>query len=216
MNTPRRILGIVVIALVAAGGAADAQTYGKQTGSGSGGGAACVDIGGGVCAPITPSLDHYVALSGTATSITLTGLNGNAEGGYKIDGCGTAPAVSAANWQLEPNGSASNLVARVGDVAVGSSSRSDWLFGNTGAYGFASGSRFCFTGHMTARTGRVRQIWVSGYTTDSNHDALYIIGEWTDTTTNLTSFTMVTGQANGFTNTGSGTFLRFTPDDSDK
>jgi hypothetical protein len=196
---------------------ADAAVFGKQVGSGSGGGStACVQVDGGGCVPIVQSLDHYIALSAPATSITLTGLNGNAEGGYSIVACGTVPAVSSANWQLKPNGSASNLVARVGDVVAGSSSISTWTFGNTGPYGFASGTRFCFKGHMDARTGRVRQIWVEGYSADSNQDALYLVGQWTDTTTNLTSFTMVTGQANGFTNTGSGTFLKFTADNTDK
>ena len=164
---------------------------------------------------ISPSLDYFVALSGAATSITLTGLNGNADGGYWIDFCGQTAAVSAAGWQFEPNGVTTNLNAFSSDGKVGGSSRTDWFFANTGLYGFGSGALFCAQGHMTARTGRLRQFQVEGFTNDSNKESLKIVGQWGDTTTNLTSLSVVSNQANGLTNTGTtGTYLRLTPDNS--
>lgn len=187
------------------------------TDAGGGGGSACITVDGGTCAPITLSPDHFVALSGAATSITLSGLNGNAEGGYWIDFCGQTALVSAAGWQFMPNGLATNLNAFAADGKVGGSSRTDWFFANSGLYGFSSGTLFCVQGHMTARTGRVRQFQVEGFTNDTNKESLKIVGQWGDTTTNLTSMTVQSNQANGLTNTGTtGTYLRMSADNTDQ
>lgn len=161
--------------------------------------------GGGV----TPATDFFASLAAPATTLVLSGLNGNAAGDYLIDGCAITNNAPNQNLQLLVNGATTNLKGTKWDIAVfGQSVGANWLWSNTGPYGFSVGTTFTFMGRLSARTGRIRQIHIAGLTNDSFNDVLSIYGQWTDTTTNLTSLTLSAANVNGL---AAGSYLRLTP-----
>lgn len=160
-------------------------------------------VGGGV----TPSSDIINLLAAPATTCPVA-CNGNASGDFLLDGLYISNGAPSQNFSLLVNGAATNLRARVGDDVAGSSFITTWTWGNTGAYGFAAGSTIQFQGRLNARSGRIRSIYVKGLTNDSNNDMLEMFGQWTDTTTTLTSLALSAGNALGL---AAGSYLRLTP-----
>lgn len=157
---------------------------------------------------VVASPDYLNTLAVAAATVPLT-VNGNADGEYLVQGCCITNNGPNQNLQILLNGAATNMRARVSDILVGSSYITNgWVWGNTGPYGFAVATTFTFTGRLTARTGRIREIWVKGFTNDSFNNTLEIYGQWTDTTTNLTTVTTSVGNVAG---QAIGSFLRLTP-----
>lgn len=149
-------------------------------------------------ASITSAGDIKSTISVATNQFDSGTLNGNLDGGYWINFTVTTNNGPNQNISLLVNNAATNLVATAWDVEVfGVSKRTDWLFSNTGAYGFAISTTLKCMGRLDARAGRPRHLDIRCRTDDTFQDILNIVGDWTDTTTNLTKFSILAANASG-------------------
>lgn len=146
------------------------------------------------------STQYFGAVSGAVTDkITLTVL-GDADGNYDVEGmivCGHAGATFA----FEPNNGTTNLKSIAGDWLTGAAASAAWpVLGRSGANpfgGMALGDRFTFSGRFTAKTGGTRHIEIIGFLDSGTDNGFHMEGQWTDTSTNLTSIDLQSSLADG-------------------
>lgn len=171
-------------------------------------------------AKFPPGPAHSTTLSAQAATITVSGLNGDIEGQYLIDG---ELFINASSNQVSflPNSQSSNLIGAGTDFAVGAaadaSGGTTWTIArNSGLMSFASGQKVYVTGILKAKTGNVRTVNLTFLATGAanafaagfSRDRFTIDGAWTDTSAVLTTFQVSSNQANGF---AAASYIRLTP-----
>ena len=173
-----------------------------------GGGSGTVHVGSGLSGDgsvgtplITSPTEYYASLTaGAATSLTLSGLNGDADGIYKVRFY--IKSVQAANnIKIQVNGADTNLNCVFGDRLHGSVSLSgSWTVARAGLnpQPFGNGDFLTLDGFFNAKSGRKREYNALGYAfLPATGNGFELLGEYTDTTTNLTSISVVGSVATG-------------------
>lgn len=154
----------------------------------------------------TPLVDRIAFATGDQTDVTITGLNGDADGDYDCDGeivyKGNSGSVA---FTLSPFGAGVttgllNLIEynNGSGVYVGSSSGAPnpgWFIGLDNA---ATDNSVIWHAHLTSKTGRKRQYfaWATAIRINAGVVTAKTMGWSTDTTTNITSLTQHAGAAN--------------------
>ncbi len=201
----------------------------KPVGYGAkGGGVDAVVPGSDVTVDSTNRRPPVIGLARTTTKTTLVatnavltvaGLNGDVDGQYDISG---ELFINVNNSQIQwlPNGVGSNLLATSADIVSGAASDATmgtlWILArNSGVMNFQSGQKIYFEGKLFARSGRVRHFTINvmatggtnAFASGFSRDQFTLRGVLTDTSTNITSLTIGSGQVNGL---GIGSFMRLT------
>lgn len=133
-------------------------------------------------------------LGSAQTTITFSGLNGNAHGAYRIRLRG--PTTNAGLITIEVNGSGSNVVMGLIAAANGSAS----ISAAAAAIGYARATTFLTLDFSAAPTGAPRAFngLISGPFDATQWFGYWFYGGWNDTSANVTSITLVTSTAGGF------------------
>ena len=157
-------------------------------------------------------IGYKSTLIAAANNITVSGLNGDVDGNYKIYGK-IIVAVDNATVEFQPQSQSSNLKAVNGDMLAGALATAHWKLGKFGVdpMVFPATSTINFWGFLSAKTGRVRYVNINAYVDfpATQDDQFYINGIWTDTSTNMTSFKIASAVAVSF---GIGSYLVMVPD----
>lgn len=206
-NKTVRVLGWLLLLGLVAVSTVRAATYGKSSTVGGGGGtvksavAPLQIVEGGVIQiadggiPINdPGLS--ATTSGTVTSFTISGLNGNLDGDYLISYHLVSAQTSVQTFTLQPNGVSSNQVGMYFIAGTGNTDVGTLSLGQ-----ITGGSETSFDGQctFTSVTGRVRLLDCSGHTMNGTSSERLILSSstWMDTTTNITSLVFVGSLASG-------------------
>jgi hypothetical protein len=158
-------------------------------------GAAFAAIAGGA------ATEYYASLTaGAATSLTLSGLNGDADGIYLVR-MYIKSVQAANNIKIQVNGADTNLNCIVGDQLHGSVlTLGSWTIQRVSATPapFGVGEYLNLVGIFSARTPRKR-IWeAAGFgNPGAAGNGFILYGEYNDTSTNLTSLSIVGSVATG-------------------
>ena len=154
--------------------------------------------------------EYFVKLLAPAQSLVLTGLNGDVDGDYDFY-MEIISAAGGSSFQFEPNQQTAGLVQAIADgLNGGTHAAAWWVWGFNGSipHGIASGAKLIVNGTLRAKTGQLRavafQLMFDDGTTPNVGNC---VGSWSDTSTNLTSFSVV-GNTAGVMDVGS--FLRLT------
>lgn len=156
-----------------------------------------------------PLLEYYATNAAVATSLTLSGLNGDADGDYLVD-IEIRSAVGSNTFKIQVNGADTNLDWFTYNGLVGGSiTAGNWNIGQIGGIStWSSGDLICFQGRIRARSGRIRIFTANGYAIKGGSvTGLLEMGRYNDTTTNLTSISIVASVASGLS---AGSFIRMT------
>lgn len=158
--------------------------------------------------PAGSSAEYYASLTaGAATSLTLSGLNGDQDGDYFID-IEAASAANTNNLKIQINGSDTNLDSLSANTLVGGVARTDWSVAQAAQSPatFSANDLFRFQGRLIARSGRIRIMTGLAYTIKGGATTGFQeYCRYNDTTTNVTSMAIVASQSNGL---GTTTFIR--------
>ena len=153
--------------------------------------------------------EYSTTLGGAAQTINVTGLNGDADGDYRVE-CNMLSAAGTNVLEFEPNVTATNLHEAVADFITGATFTTDWSIShNGGTIKFASGDVIHAAGLFYARTGKVRvlRLWITITSGGTLNNAVNLYAEFTDTSTNITSFQAFSTLSSGLS---SGSWCRLT------
>lgn len=146
-------------------------------------------------------------LSGAATSVTLSGLDGDTDEVYLLLYRIIKNVVATINTDLRPNGVTTNRTTYldyIGSAGAGAANTTDWHIGGNGSGGTGGVEAGCLW--LDAKTGARRTgcgEWV--ISDGGTHQIVRFMIDWTDTAANITTLDVVCDQANGF---GAGSFFR--------
>jgi len=150
-------------------------------------------------------LMKVLEVTANTTSFTIDGLDGDTDKMYMFDIFLINPTGSSVSYYMRPNGVTSGLSAILLYAVYGnppnSSSEADALVATTASYCIFRILWWC-------KTGTRRFAWEirgCGCGTPGNPAIDVHALEWTDTTTNITSFELVANATNGI---GAGTIIR--------
>jgi hypothetical protein len=138
--------------------------------------------------------DTQSVAGAAATSVTFSGLNGDLDGGYEIEGSWKGASGTPA-MTLQPNAITANQLGSRVTIDTGGavpSARTDLLLQ------FMVGTNNNnFKATFTSRTGRSRHLMSFGRWRNSATELEICTGEWSDTTTNITSLKLNCSVASG-------------------
>ncbi len=158
---------------------------------------------GTVASPlVTAPTEYYASLTaGAATSLALSGLNGDADGDYLIRMYIKSAAAGSNTIKIQVNGADTNLYCVCSDPLHGGVAiNSSWTIAVAGInpYTFSTGNWANLVGVFPARSGRKRVWSASGFAQiQAANNAITLNGEYGDTSTNLTSISIVGNQSAG-------------------
>ncbi len=155
--------------------------------------------------------EYYTSLSGgAATSLTLSGLDGDTDGDYMID-INIVAAAGTNTIGLSVNGATATNMNMVGTNGfVGATQRnSDWelAWGSNSPVVWAASDAIYLQGRMRVRSGRARvgTLW-GPIAKGGTNQFMQMTLNWSDTASNMTSFGVYSNVASGL---GTATFIRF-------
>lgn len=206
-------------------GATDWREFPGEEGGGAASLVAGLNIGIDDTDPDAPIISNEPSvkkstLLAAAAAITVSSLDGDVEGPYRIDGQ-LLIAVNDTGVSLKPNSQTSNISGIRGDFLVGpvASAPATWDIARNAAdpFPFQASQVLYLDGRIWCRTGRIRVISLevlaigSGSAFGTNHprDKFYINGQLTETAANMTSFQITGDKAVCF---AIGSYLRLIPE----
>lgn len=147
--------------------------------------------------PQAPSFEQIIVTGAAVTSVSFTNLQGDADGGYEIEGY-LVPPAGAGNFTLtlRPNGLSTNqagisqtnsnvlAVAQVTDLRLST-------------YALSSADDMTFWARMNSRSGRDRVLTCLSRWLGSQHNSEYNQTRWDSAATVITSIDLVSSTSSG-------------------
>lgn len=144
--------------------------------------------------------EHTTTLGSASDTLSVTGVGGNADKVYRIDGFLTIAAGGTID--IQPNGQTAGRRKYAWDFTAGlAAGNTDWVIASFAGdpYSFTAGQTVRVFGHLYARSGMPRELDLRCHVLGAPYDNVVFVlqGTWSDTSADITHLDFVNSSGSG-------------------